>query len=44
MSWSLCGRFLATVCRDGKVRIYNPRESQTPVREDGDIVAKKGAR
>jgi coronin-7 len=44
MAWSQCGRFLATVCRDGRVRIYNPRSSPLPVREDGDIVAKKGAR
>jgi len=44
MDWSQCGRFLATVCRDGRVRIYNPRASALPVREDGDIVAKKGAR
>lgn len=44
MDWSQCGRFLATVCRDGRVRIYNPRLSPLPVREDGDIVAKKGAR
>jgi len=44
MDWSQCGRFLATVCRDGRVRIYNPRSSPLPVREDGDIVAKKGAR
>ena len=44
MDWSQCGRFLATVCRDGRVRIYNPRSSPLPLREDGDIVAKKGAR
>jgi len=44
MAWSQCGRFLGTVCRDGKVRIYDPRVGSTPVREGGDIVAKKGAR
>ena len=33
-----CGRFLAAVCRDGKLWIF------CPLREDGDIVAKKGAR
>jgi len=44
MAWSQCGRFLATVCRDGKVRIYDPRNGSSPVREGGDIVAKKGAR
>jgi len=44
MAWSQCGRFLSTVCRDGKVRIYDPRSGNSPVREGGDIVAKKGAR
>ena len=44
MAWSACGRFLATVCRDGKVRLFCPRESSGPLREGGDIVAKKGAR
>ena len=33
MAWSQCGRFISTVCRDGKVRIYNPRQSSLPVRE-----------
>jgi WD40 repeat protein len=32
LAWSQCGRFLATVCRDGKVRIYDPRGGSTPVR------------
>lgn len=44
LAWSQCGRFLATVCRDGKVRIYDPRSGSKPVREGGDIAAKKGAR
>ena len=44
MAWSGCGRFLASVCRDGKVRIFCPRQSRRPLREGGDIVAKKGAR
>ena len=44
LAWSGCGRFLATVCRDGKLRIFCPRQSSRPLREDGDIVAKKGAR
>ena len=39
MAWSGCGRFLATVCRDGKLRIFCPRQSSRPLREDGDIVA-----
>jgi len=44
LAWSQCGRFLATVCRDGRVRIYDPRHSSLPLVEGGDIVAKKGAR
>ena len=44
LAWSQCGRFLASVCRDGRVRIYCPRTSLQPLKEDGDIVAKKGAR
>ena len=44
LAWSQCGGFLATVCRDGKVRVYNPRMSGQPLLEGGDVVAKKGAR
>ena len=44
LAWSQCGRYLATVCRDGRVRIYDPRASSLPLREGGNIVAKKGAR
>jgi len=42
--WSQCGRFIATSCKDGKVRIYNPRKSSTPIVEGGNIVPKKGSR
>jgi coronin-7 len=42
--FSVCGRFLATVCRDGKIRIFEPRKSCSPISEGGEIVAKKGAR
>lgn len=31
MAWSPDGKFLATVCKDGKVRIYDPRKATTPV-------------
>ncbi len=42
--FSQCGRFLATVCKDGKIRIYEPRKSSSPVLEGAEIVPKKGAR
>ena len=42
--WSGCGQFLATVCKDGKIRIFNPRQSQSPILEGGEITPKKGAR
>jgi coronin-7 len=31
--WSSCGKYGATVCRDGKLRVYNPRKSENPIRE-----------
>ena len=42
--WSPCGRYVATVCKDGKIRIYEPRVSSQPLKEGGEIVPKKGAR
>lgn len=42
--WSGCGRFVATVCKDGKIRIFEPRVSAEAKLEGGEIVAKKGAR
>ena len=44
LAWSQCGSFLATVCRDGRVRVYSPRTSPLPLLEGGDVVPKKGAR
>ncbi|KAI4890469.1 hypothetical protein NFI96_021847 [Prochilodus magdalenae] len=31
MAWSPNGKFLATVCKDGKVRLYDPRKSKEPI-------------
>jgi len=39
--WSPSGQYLATVCKDGKIRIFNPRTGSTPIVEGGEIVAKK---
>lgn len=45
LAFSRSGRFVATVCRDGRIRIFDPTSGSTvPVVEGGDIVAKKGAR
>ena len=42
--FSQCGRFLATVCKDGRIRIFDPRTGSEPVIEGAEIVPKKGAR
>jgi len=44
LEWSVCGRYLASVCKDGKIRVYEPTKSRHPVSEGGEIVPKKGAR
>jgi coronin-7 len=44
-AWSSCGTFGATVCKDGKVRIYDVRKSDSPIREGiGGPVGTRGAR
>lgn len=44
--WSGCGRYLATCCKDGKLRVYEPtaKSGSHPISEGGEIVPKKGAR
>ncbi|XP_070779150.1 coronin-7 [Enoplosus armatus] len=44
MAWSPDGKFLATVCKDGKVRIYDPRKSTAPVQEGPGPEGHRGAR
>ncbi|XP_036319529.1 coronin-7 isoform X1 [Rhagoletis pomonella] len=44
LAWSPCGKLVATVCKDGKLRVYNPRKSETPIREGNGPVGTRGAR
>ncbi|XP_055297262.1 coronin-7 isoform X7 [Sitodiplosis mosellana] len=43
-AWSPCGVFAATVCKDGKIRIFNPRKSENPIREGPGPIGTRGAR
>lgn len=44
-AWSSCGKFGATVSRDQKIRIYEPRKSELPIREGvGGPVGTRGGR
>lgn len=44
LAWSPCGQYLATACKAGKLRIYKPRSSDTPIREGKGPVGTRGAR
>ncbi|XP_029363747.1 coronin-7-like isoform X2 [Echeneis naucrates] len=44
IAWSPDGKFLATVCKDGKVRIYDPRKSTSPLQEGPGPEGPRGAR
>lgn len=43
-AWSPCGGMCATVSKDGKLRLYSPRQSATPIREGRGPVGTRGAR
>ena len=44
MVWSPCGGFIASVCKDGKVRVYDPRAGRAPIRQGAGPNGVKGAR
>ncbi|XP_041943104.1 coronin-7-like isoform X3 [Alosa sapidissima] len=44
MAWSPDGMLLATVCKDGKVRVYDPRKSDEPIQEGPGPEGHRGAR
>ncbi|CAH0719273.1 unnamed protein product, partial [Brenthis ino] len=44
LDWSPCGEYLATVCKDGFIRIYNPRSSTEPTSRGAGPVGSRGAR
>ncbi|XP_021364093.1 coronin-7-like isoform X2 [Mizuhopecten yessoensis] len=43
-AWSPDGKYLSTVCKDGKLRIFNPRKYQTPLMEGQGPAGARGAR
>ncbi|CAI5791795.1 coronin-7-like isoform X1 [Podarcis lilfordi] len=44
LAWSPDGRCLATVCKDGRVRIYEPRKASQPLQEGPGPEGGRGAR
>ncbi|XP_053657843.1 coronin-7 [Anopheles marshallii] len=43
-SWSPCGRYGATVSKDGRIRVYEPRKSTQPTKEGCGPIGTRGAR
>lgn len=44
LAWSPDGKYCCTVCKDGKIRIYNPRLSTQPIQEGEGPDGTRGAR
>ncbi|KAF4092609.1 hypothetical protein AMELA_G00022710, partial [Ameiurus melas] len=44
IAWSPNGKLLATVCKDGKVRLYDPRKSTEPIQEGPGPEGHRGGR
>ncbi|CAH2055926.1 unnamed protein product, partial [Iphiclides podalirius] len=44
LDWSPCGEHLATLCKDGLLRIYKPRESTAPLRSGPGPAGSRGGR
>ncbi|CAK9811862.1 Coro7 [Anthophora plagiata] len=44
LAWSPCGQYLASTCKDGKLRVYKPRSSDVPVKTGKGPVGTRGAR
>lgn len=44
LSWSPCGKLIATVCKDSVLRVYEPRVSAQPIAEGKGPVGSRGAR
>ena len=39
--WSPDGRYLATMCKDGKLRVFDPRQSLQPIKVKYTMLHKK---
>ncbi|XP_059474037.1 coronin-7 [Neocloeon triangulifer] len=44
LAWSSCGKFCATVCKDTKIRVFEPRKSVEPLREGVATEGLRGSR
>ncbi|GBP51830.1 Coronin-7 [Eumeta japonica] len=44
LDWSPCGEYVATACKDGLIRVYEPRSSSSPLRSGPGPAGSRGAR